>query len=136
MFQINHVKPDKFNLQEYLDFFAARRFPSVAEESQLSSLKERIEQTVRSQFQNYITDVIVATQDRGIVGSLFLGVMDHFVLIDEYDPTVKEMERQDAIALALIAKTKEIAISHDRDYIRLFLGGINKERLIDPFFQR
>ncbi|MFX0182007.1 MAG: GNAT family N-acetyltransferase [Candidatus Hodarchaeota archaeon] len=137
MFQINHIKSDELNLQEFVDFFVARNFPAVTEENQIVSLKARIEQRIRSHFQNYITDVIVATRENGeIVGGLFLGIMENFVLIDEYDPTIKEIEQQDAIALALIEKAKDVALSHSKDNIRLFLGGITKERLNDPAFKR
>ncbi|MFX0051371.1 MAG: GNAT family N-acetyltransferase [Candidatus Hermodarchaeota archaeon] len=137
MFKINHIKPDKLNLQEYIDFFVARNYPSVTEEGQLDSLKARLEQTVHSQFENYITDVIVATHKNGeLLGGLFLGIMENYVLIDEYDPVVKEIEQKDAIALALIDKTKEVALSHNKDYIRLFLGGITTERQKDPSFRR
>ncbi|MFX0207030.1 MAG: GNAT family N-acetyltransferase [Candidatus Hodarchaeota archaeon] len=137
MFQINHIKPNKLNLQEFVAFIVARNFPSVSEEYELVALKTSLEQRIRSQFENYITDVIVATRENGeIIGGLFLGIMEHFVLIDEYDPVIKEIQQQDKIALALIDKTKEVAISHKKDYVRLFLGGITNERLNDPSFER
>ncbi|MFX0062875.1 MAG: GNAT family N-acetyltransferase [Candidatus Hermodarchaeota archaeon] len=128
MVNIELIEAKKADLNELTHFYISCNYPEINHESYNAAFKR-----VKEQFQFiidlYITDILIARSEEQIVGVQCLStVMPSMVFIDEWDPTIRQLQSMNEIAYALIEKSKEFTRKQKRRNLRLFLGGITEER--------